>query len=215
MTKKLFWQYPYQTELETSITSINGNDITVEETIFYAFSGAQESDYGTIAQKSVIQAKKENKEIIYTLENVDHLHIGDRVKVIIDGQRRNALMRLHFAAELVLELVKKHLSGIEKIGAHISQDKARIDFKWNGNISTVFPLVQQEAQEIIDADYDIVSAFSDEESEKRYWEIKEFARVPCGGTHPKKTGEIGKIALKRDNRGKGQERIIITATCRT
>jgi alanyl-tRNA synthetase len=33
--------------------------------------------------------------------------------------------------------------------------------------------------------------------------------VPCGGTHIKKTGEIGAIALKRNNIGKGKERIEI------
>lgn len=36
-------------------------------------------------------------------------------------------MRLHFAAELILELVTRALS-VEKIGAHIAEDKARIDF---------------------------------------------------------------------------------------
>jgi len=48
MTKKIFWEDPYLTQLETRIASVKGNDITVEQTIFYAFSGGQESDYGTI-----------------------------------------------------------------------------------------------------------------------------------------------------------------------
>ena len=39
MTQKLFWQNPYQTHLETHITRVDGNDVTVAETIFYAFSG--------------------------------------------------------------------------------------------------------------------------------------------------------------------------------
>jgi Ser-tRNA(Ala) deacylase AlaX len=39
-------------------------------------------------------------------------------------------MRLHLAAELVLELVYRALPGVEKTGAHIAADKARIDFAW-------------------------------------------------------------------------------------
>lgn len=210
MTKKLFWQNPYQTKLDTTVTSVKGNDITVRETILFAFSGAQESDFGSIGDKRVLQARKENKDIIYTLEDGHALNYGDKVLMIIDWQRRYSLMRLHFAAELVLVLILKHLQGIEKIGAHISQEKARIDFKWPSNISDVFSVVKKEAQAIIDADYTIISAFDDEENERRYWEIEGVARVPCGGTHPKKTTEVGQIALRRDNRGKGQERVVIT-----
>jgi Ser-tRNA(Ala) deacylase AlaX len=54
-----------------------------------------------------------------------------------------------------------------------------------------------------------VSAFSDEAAERRYWEIAGFAQVACGGTHLKSTGEVGKLALKRKNVGKGKERIEI------
>jgi Ser-tRNA(Ala) deacylase AlaX len=127
----------------------------------------------------------------------------------IDWERRYRLMRLHFAAEIVLELAYQNLESIQKIGAHIARDKARIDFEWGENISTALPLLQDKALAIIQADHAIVSAFSDEAQEKRYWEIGGFARVPCGGTHLKRTGEIGKIMLKRKNAGKGKERIEI------
>ena len=60
---------------------------------------------------------------------------------------------------------------------------------------------------LVAADHAIISAFSDEANERRYWEIPDFSRVPCGGTHLRRTGEIGEIALKRKNIGKGKERI--------
>lgn len=46
---------------------------------------------------------------------------------------------------------------------------------------------------MINADLDITSSFSNKENERRYWEIKGFAKVDCGGTHIRKTGEIGTI----------------------
>jgi len=58
MTKKIFWQDPYLTELETTVQTVNNNQITVIDTIFYAFFGGQESDYGTIGGYKVIEAKK-------------------------------------------------------------------------------------------------------------------------------------------------------------
>jgi Ser-tRNA(Ala) deacylase AlaX len=209
MTKKVFWKDPYLTQLDTFLTSVKESDVTVEQTIFFAFSGGQESDHGTIADHRVLQARTEGKEIVYTLENGHGLKSGDQVKMKIDWDRRYKLMRLHFAAEIVLELVSQKVASIKKIGAHIAQDKARIDFEWDGNISKVLPDIQKEALRIIEANRDITSAFSDEEKEKRYWEIGGVAKVPCGGTHLRKTGEVGEIELKRKNPGKGKERIEI------
>jgi Ser-tRNA(Ala) deacylase AlaX len=209
MTKKMFWKDPYLAQLNTLIHSVRDADITVEETIFFAFSGGQESDHGTIGNSRVLEARTEGREIVYTLENGHGLKPGDQVSMKIDWGRRYKLMRLHFAAEIVLELVYQKLGSIKKIGAHIAQDKARIDFEWDENISKVFPVIQKEALAVIEADQEIISAFSDEGQEKRYWEIRGFARVPCGGTHLKRTGEVGQIQLRRKNPGKGKERIEI------
>lgn len=209
MTKKVFWQDPYLTQLDTTIKTVDGNKITVAETIFYAFSGGQESDRGTIGGRPVLDAKKNGKEIIYTIEGNNSFHGGDPVTMMIDWDRRYKLMRLHFAAEVVLELVCKRFPDVVKIGAHIAQDKSRIDFEWNQNISPYIASLQEEAQKIIDVNYEIISAFSDELNERRYWKIDGFAQVPCGGTHIKRTGEMGIIHLKRVNPGKGRERIEI------
>ncbi len=211
MTKKVFWQDPYQTELETHITSVNDNIVTVAETIFYAFAGGQESDTGTISGYEVQDAVKDEKEIFYTLASVEHLKPGDVVQMVIDWERRYKLMRLHFAAEIILELAYQTLSPIEKIGAHIAEDKSRIDFIWHQkSISTAFPMLSEKAASLIAADYPITSAFSDPEQERRYWQIAGFGQVACGGTHLRSTGEIGAITLKRKNIGKGKERVEIT-----
>ncbi len=212
VTQKLFWADPYQTHLDTHITSVNGNDVTVAQTIFYAFSGGQESDAGTFNSIPVLQARKEGQNIIYTLAEGHGLKAGDPITMHIDWERRYRLMRLHFAAEIVLELVYQHLRPITKIGAHIAQDKSRIDFEWSENIAQYFPLITEKANALVAADLDITSAYSDEQTQKRYWEIAGFAHVPCGGTHLRRTGEVGNIGLKRKNVGKGKERIEITVT---
>ena len=57
----------------------------------------------------------------------------------IDGERRRRLMRLHLAAEVVLESFYRQLPGVGKVGAHIAQDKARIDFAWPESIAPLLP----------------------------------------------------------------------------
>jgi Ser-tRNA(Ala) deacylase AlaX len=48
-------------------------------------------------------------------------------------------------------------------------------------------------QAIIDGNSKIISEFSDEKAERRYWEVKGIAKTGCGGTHLKRTGEVGEI----------------------
>ncbi len=209
MVEKVFWKDPYLSELDTRIASVAGDRVTLEETIFFAFSGGQESDVGTIQGRPVLQAEKQGLEIVYTLDTAAGLSPGDPVRIAIDGHRRYRLMRLHFAAELVLELIYKSHPGTEKTGAHIAADKARIDFEWVGNISTLFPDLQQQLERIIGEDLPIQCRFTDPQTQRRCWKIDGFAEVPCGGTHVRSTAEIGRIELKRKNPGKGRERIEI------
>jgi Ser-tRNA(Ala) deacylase AlaX len=206
MTRKLFWSDPYLQSCETVVETVSGSIITIRETIFYAFSGGQESDQGAIGGFSVLKARKVGLEIEYELPSNHSLQPGDFVQVEIDWLRRYSLMRLHFAAELILELAYRNMHGIEKIGAHIAQDKARIDFAWPESIAPYLAGFATGAQAIINENLEIMSAFSDENAQRRYWEVPGFARVPCGGTHLRKTGEVGFLTLKRNNIGKGKER---------
>ena len=206
-TTKLFWEHPYQTTLETVVTASADNRVRLRETIFYAFSGGQESDAGTIGRHQVLAASKNDFDIDYLLADGHGLKPGDAVQVVIDWERRYRLMRLHFAAELILELAYQQLPAIEKIGAHIAEQKARLDFLWPENISSQFPLLLEQARQLITADRPIISDYSDREKQRRYWEVEGFARVACGGTHLRRTGEVGDIRLKRKNIGGGKERI--------
>jgi alanyl-tRNA synthetase len=209
MTSKLFWADPYRATLETTVASVDGPQVTVAETIFYALAGGQESDAGSIGGRTVREARRAGNAIIYTLDADHGLVAGERVLMQIDWARRYRLMRLHFAAELVLESAYRQLPGIEKIGAHIAEDKARIDFLWPATLAPLLPAIAAQASALIAADHPIVSAFSDEAAQRRYWAIEGFARVACGGTHLRRSGEVGPIALRRKNVGRGKERIEI------
>jgi len=207
--RKLFWDDPYLTRTDAVITSADGDTVTLDRTVAFACSGGQHSDTGTIGGRGIVEAQAEGLEIRYALGPGRSLAPGDAVSVEIDGERRMRLMRLHMAAELVLELVGRHFGRPKKTGADITAEKARIDFVWDGSIADTFPLLEGEIARLVAADLPIESAFADEAMQRRYWEIAGFARVACGGTHPRSTGEIGRIQLKRQNPGRGRERIEI------
>lgn len=206
---KLFWVNPYLTNILTKVTSVNGPFVTLEDTIIYTFSGGQQSDFGRIGDFEVVDSKKDGFEIIYQISEDHNLEVGQDVAVSIDWDKRYRIMKLHFAAEIILELMYQHFNRPEKIGANITSEKARIDFYWDGKISDTFPILEAKAKMLIESDLEISSEFTDEVNQRRCWEIDGFGKVACGGTHIKRTGEIGGIKLKRNNIGGGKERIEI------
>ncbi len=209
MTRRIFWQDPYLPKLTTRVRSVAGDEVRLEESNFYAFSGGQESDSGSIGGWPVLEARLDGLDLIYRLGPEHTLSAGESVEVCIDWTRRYRLMRLHFAAELVLELVYRDWGPIEKIGAHIAAEKARIDFARATPITADLPSIAEQTNELIRANLPIESAFSDEAAQRRYWRIEGFAQVPCGGTHLRRSGEVGPVELKRKNIGKAKERIEI------
>lgn len=206
--KKIFWDNPYQCHLNTHIKAIHGNRVLFDETIAFSFSGGQESDKAIVNGMDILNSEIKGHDIYYTLPETHGLSVGDAVIMQIDWPRRHRLMRLHFAAELILELVTRKLD-IQKIGAHIAEDKARIDFIYNQNIANVLGDLLLAYNDIIAKDLPIETGFSNIAHQRRYWEIKGFSKIACGGTHVKSTQEVGLVTLKRVNIGKGKERIEI------
>lgn len=208
--EKLFWKDPYMTACDATVTSVDCDRITLDRTVAYAFEGGQQSDSGSISGHDIMLAERDGKQIYYTLPQNHGLKAGDTVRVEIDWDKRYRIMKLHFAAELVLELVYQLYEHPYKSGANITDEKARLDFVWEGNIADIFPRLETELDKLINPGVDIISAFEDKETERRFWQIEGFAKVPCGGTHIRNTSEIGRLRLKRVNPGKGKERIEIS-----
>jgi Ser-tRNA(Ala) deacylase AlaX len=206
--RKVFWENPYQYELTTQVANIEGNTVLFKDTIAYSFAGGQESDKAYVNGIPIIDSRRQDNLIYYTLPEGHGLLVDDTVTMNIEWPRRNRLMRLHFAAELVLEIVTQLLN-LEKVGAHITEHKARIDFKSDINVSTIFETILAEYNKIITNNVPIEKGYSDVATQRRFWKIDGFAQVPCGGTHVNTTGEVGFVTLKRDRPGKGIERIEI------
>jgi Ser-tRNA(Ala) deacylase AlaX len=149
MTKKYFWDDPYATSHQTVVSAVDGGEIELGLTMYFAFSGGQEGDQGTIGGIPMVSARKEGLHIKYTLPADHGLQVDQPVEVNIDWTRRYRLIRLHFAAELVLELFYKKLNGVDKVGAHITEKKVRIDFAWPESIAPLLPDIAEKANQIM------------------------------------------------------------------
>ena len=207
-TKRLFWDDPYKTECEAEVLKVNGNEVVLDKTVFYAFSGGQASDIGDIDDVPVIEAKKAGDEIVYFLESVPGFKEGDMVKVNIEWDNRLKLMKLHAASHIIYFIVEEQIGLKKIIGSNVTVDKGRLDYEYPEAISTILPEIEQKANEIFNQDSEIRIYPDPADPNKRWWACGSW-KVPCGGTHVNNTKEIGDVRLKRKNIGSGKERIEI------
>lgn len=225
--RKVFWDDPYQQSLETKVSQVDGNEIVFAETIGFSECGGQESDVVIVNDVTVLSSRMDKSApflIYYTFPAGHGFVPGTNAIMKIDWLRRNRLMRLHFACELILVHMNRMFNGtpdgielkpneidtiIKKRGAHMAETGARVDFECNVNIAEYFPKLLEEYNKIIMADLPIEKGFLNETNQVRYWRLPNIATVPCGGTHVHSTGEVGEIELKRDRANKGVERIRI------
>ncbi|WP_455391859.1 alanyl-tRNA editing protein [[Eubacterium] cellulosolvens] len=208
ITNRLFWEDPYRTECEANVLKVQDNEIVLDQTVFYAFSGGQASDVGTINDIPVIEAKKAGDEIVYVLEKPPEFKQGDKVNVKIDWENRYRLMKLHAASHIIYFIFQDN-TGIKKlIGSNVTKDKGRLDYEHPESIASILPDIESKANEIFNEDSEIRMYPDTADQNKRWWECMGW-KVPCGGTHVKSTKEIGNIRLKRKNIGSGKERIEI------
>ena len=197
--KKLYWDDPYLTKCTSVVTSIEESKIKLDQTIFYAFSGGQASDFGTIGGINVVEAVEEDKEnISYLLDNVPNFNIGDEVEVVINEERRRKIRNLHSATHIVSYFVEEKLGKLECIGSNVSVDKARLDYIFEGSISEHLMELEEKINLFILEENEVTIENDETDTKLRLWICKEM-NMPCGGTHVKNTKEIGKVKLKRKN----------------
>lgn len=210
-TTKLFWADPYATECTAKATEIDGNKVKVDQTIFYAFSGGQHSDEGTIGGIKVVEAVKQGDkeniiDIEYTLEQPPLFRVGDVVTITIDPQRRAALRRLHSAVHIVYYFLEESLGKFKTVGSDVSPDKAKIEIAWDTPLTPLLPAIQDKVNQFLSSNHAIIMKNDEIKPDLRWWTCDKW-KMPCGGTHAKSTAEIGQVKLKRENKGKGKERV--------
>ena len=196
-------------ECYAKVAAIEGNKVWLDKTVFFAFSGGQASDKGTINGINVLEAVKQDDEIYYVLEKEPDFKVGDNVKVEIDWNYRHKIMRLHSAAHIVYYFFIEKAGEQKVIGSNISIDKARLDFAYNESISLLLPEIQEKTMEVINKGIYIKTFEDEKDLSKRLWQCGKWL-MPCGGTHVRNTKEIGQIKLKRNNIGAGKERIEVS-----
>lgn len=232
MTKIIYFSDSYLKEFDATVVVVDGTNVILDQTLFYATGGGQPNDTGKLVcndKEFIVKNVRKSEQGVVHEVSESGLNNGDKVHGIIDWDRRYRLMRMHTAAHVLCATVNK-LVGALVTGKNLDLNQSKIDFSLEQFDKDKIQQFGDEANKIIAAGTPIKTYFLPrEEALKMPGMVKLAERMPpnipelriveiigidtqaCGGTHLKDIKEIGIIkVLKAENKGKTNRRMYYT-----
>lgn len=188
--------------------------VILENTPFYAESGGQVGDRGQLFSKEgrfcVEDTQQLDKAIVHFGELVNgELRLNQQVTAQVDARRRDAIRLNHTATHLLHAALKQVLGKhVEQKGSLVGAERARFDFSHPEALTlTQLATLEQLVNEKIRANEEAmtelmpiskakktgaVALFGEKYGDVvRVLSLGDFSKELCGGTHAKRTGDIG------------------------
>ena len=189
---------------------------TLDTTPFYAESGGQVADQGTIQQGqrtwSVVDVRKEGDLIIHVCEGSEQPK-PEPVIARIDLDKRKATTRNHTGTHMLHAALKQIIGQhVNQAGSIVHPDYLRFDFTHSERLSSdqveeIERLVNRKIRENIDlkvfetgyrqaVDSGVTALFGEKYGDTvRVVQLDDFSSELCGGCHTSATGEIGSFRI--------------------
>jgi alanyl-tRNA synthetase len=190
-------------------------EVILDRTVFYAEGGGQVGDTGELLGAAATRFEVEDTQKRGAAHShigrlvAGRLQVGDSVLARIDAARRAAIRLNHSATHLLHAALRKVLgTHVTQKGSLVAPDRLRFDFAHYQPLtleqrSQVEKLVNDEIRGNAEAairmmDYEqaiaggAMALFGEKyDSRVRVLSMGEFSTELCGGTHVKRTGDIG------------------------
>ncbi len=189
-------------------------EVVLDHTPFYAESGGQVGDTGTLAAAGVrfevADTVKRGAAHVHTGRLVEgRIRIGDALRATVDGERRHAVARNHTATHLLHAALRQTLGAhVQQKGSLVAPDRLRFDFSHSQAVTgeeliTIERLVNAQIRANAAAETRVMEyesavaagamALFGEKYDKdvRVLRVGDFSMELCGGTHVQRAGDIG------------------------
>jgi misacylated tRNA(Ala) deacylase len=228
----LFRDDPYLKSCDATVTANGPEGLRLDRTVFYPTGGGQPGDHGSLTLEDgtrlrIVDAVKgeSHEDVLHVLEDgVSPPAVGTRVAAEIDWDRRHRHMRMHSCLHLLCAVVTGDVTG-----GQIGDTKGRLDFNLP-DTQLDKEAITAELNRLVEEDHPVeprwitAQELADQPELVRTMSVKppmdggrvrllDIAGVdlqPCGGTHVRRTGEIGRVRVgKIENKGRQNRRINI------
>jgi alanyl-tRNA synthetase len=201
-------------------------EIVTNQTSFYGDSGGQTGDTGWFTSADGNTTVAEIQGCVLPVQGVrahkallkEPLAIGDHVRTVVDGERRNSIKRNHTGTHLLHAALRQVLgTHVKQAGSLVAPDRLRFDFSHFAQVADeeleeiesivnrqVLADTRVETMEDVPIDvavseYHAMALFGEKYGDKvRVVKVGDFSTELCGGTHTRATGEIGMVKIVRE-----------------
>lgn len=192
--------------------------VVLDHTPFYAESGGQIGDKGILSGHGfkfrVDDTQKIGQAFVHQGEVLEgHMLPGQLVQAEVDYERREAI-RLNHTATHLLHAALKQIVGphVQQKGSLVDAERARFDFShFEGLTAEQIQQVESLVNQQIRANNEVVTQLMDIDQAKkagavalfgekyadavRVLTMGDFSKELCGGTHARRTGDLGLFKL--------------------
>jgi alanyl-tRNA synthetase len=218
-------------EFEATVTAAAGGEVVLDRTYFYAESGGQPADRGTLAGVPVVDVQAGDDGVVHHLAEDPDLSPGDEVVGVIDDEFRTYCMRAHTASHLLYGAGRRLLDDLGYGGFDIDAEKVRVDLATTTDVDDAVlvelerltnravwdsrpvsweevPVEEARARDEVAFNTKTEEGVMSDADTVRLVEVEGWDVAACGGTHVANTREIGPIeVLDRSNPGEGLTRV--------
>lgn len=223
MTQRLYYDDAYLREFTARVTHRSERDgspaVALDRSAFYPAGGGQPGDHGRLNNVAVIdtQADEASDLVWHILESP---LAEDDVHGAIDWMRRFDFMQQHHGQHLLSAAAAREL-GARTLAVHLGESICTVDLDRDGLTSAHIAALEDASNAMIWADVPIHARFVDPDALEqltlrkppqvhariRVVSAGDFDHSACGGTHPRRTGEVGCVVIRRWERYKGGTRV--------
>jgi alanyl-tRNA synthetase len=191
--------------------------VKLDRTAFYPTSGGQPHDTGRLGDAGVVDVVDEEDEVIHLVDKP--IAIG-LVQGTIDWERRFDHMQQH-TGQHVLSAVFHSKFSLPTISFHLGSDVCTIDVRGREPTQEILDGAMAAANDVVYADRAVnvkygtaqelaavgVRKTVERSGTLRAIEIEAMELQPCGGTHVRRTGQIGMILVRGVSRTRQDWRV--------
>ena len=199
-------------------------DVVLDHTSFYGDSGGQIGDTGWFTSTDGNETIAEIQGCVLPVQGVrahkallkQDLAVGDMVRTVVDGERRDAIRRNHTGTHLVHAALRQVLgTHVKQAGSLVEPARLRFDFSHFAQVADeelqdienivnreILANARVETLEDVPIDvavneYHAMALFGEKYGDRvRVVKLADgFSTELCGGTHTAATGEIGLLKL--------------------
>jgi len=192
--------------------------VELDRTAFYPGGGGQPADRGRLDALSVVDVSEDEGRVWHRVEGA--LAPGSRVEASVDWARRFDHMQQH-TGQHILSQAFIAVAGAETRSFHLGEEEVSIDVAHPGLDPEMLRSVEERANEVVWEDREILIHEVPREEIGRFplrklpavegivrvVEVQGFDWSACGGTHVRRTGQVGIVAILSTEKYKGGTRV--------